>query len=136
MAEILCIIPPYVLGEDCEGVIPPVAMEPTGPLSLLGALERQGQEVECLDFSGVRFWKKNIPKSKPKKLLFPTHTVRNIPCSAAVERECENQWGSLPHTTLGGSGCLELGINELASLGLKGNLVVQGLGMLPTSCAR
>jgi hypothetical protein len=131
MAEILCIIPPYVLGRDDEGLTPHVAMEPTGPLSILGELEKEGREVECLDLSGVKHWRELIPEARPEQLLLPIHTVRNIPCGAAVKRECKSKWGTILHTTLGGPGCLELGINELSGLGLEGDLVVQGLGHTP-----
>lgn len=128
MVKILIIIPPYVLGENNRGVKPNKAMLPVGPLVVAGQLRDRGHEVKVPDLVFEEEWWQALPLSPPDILLLSCHTVRNIPCCAAILDELVKMWSMRPHTILGGNVCLEFGIADFHRLGLQTNAVIRGFG--------
>ncbi|MDP2630993.1 MAG: radical SAM protein [Candidatus Uhrbacteria bacterium] len=125
--RIVVLIPPYVFGGDGSGVLPAKAMLPQGPLLVAGLLRERGHEASVVDMVFTTDWERVLlGLERPDALLFSCHTARNIPVCAQVLKVLQEVWGELPHTVLGGNVCLELGRDDVASLGLAVDAVVRG----------
>ena len=124
--KVLVVIPPYVLGENSKAVLPNKAMLPVGPLVVAGQLRERGHRVEVLDLVFEEEWQQAFPVSAPDVVLLSCHTVRNIPCCAAVLGEFVKIWGKQPHTVLGGSVAFDISIAGFSKLGLEVDAVVRG----------
>lgn len=124
--KILVVIPPYVLGEGNEAVLPNKAMLPVGPLVVAGQLRKRGHEVEVLDLVFEEEWWQALPQTVPDAVLLSCHTVRNVPVCAAVLGELTKVWSRRPHTVLGGNIAFDIGIADFARLGLEVDAVVRG----------
>lgn len=126
--KILIVIPPYVLGEKFKAVMPRKAMLPVGPLVVAEQARERGHEIKVLDLVFEEEWWRALPQSSPDILLLPCHTIRNIPCCAAVLNHLGTIWGHKPHVVLGGNACLHLGTGQFKRLGLEVDAVVRGFG--------
>lgn len=127
MSYFVIIIPPYVINEDGNSVMPNKAMLPVGSLCMASALRAKGHEVKILDLTFEHNWKQklNCNFNDVKHILLSCHTIRNIePCIAVID-EIKSR-GFKGHITLGGNSCIELGISDFLKLGLKVDAVLRG----------
>ncbi len=127
MSEFVIIIPPYVIDEFGNSVMPNKAMLPLGPLCMASALKSKGYEVKIIDLTFEYNWKEklNYDFNNVPHILLSCHTIRNIePCIEVISKIKSK--GFKGHITLGGNACIELGINDFLKLGVEVNTVLRG----------
>ena len=127
MKHFAIIIPPYVIDETGNSVMPNKAMLPLGPLCMASALKAKGYEIKVFDLTFGHNWKEklNCDFKTVNHILLSCHTIRNIEPCIAVINEIKFK-GFKGHVTLGGNACIELGINDFLKLGLEVNSVLRG----------
>lgn len=132
MMTVLIVIPPYTLDTLGNGVIPIKAMLPVGPLSIATALLEKGCDVHVVDLTFSLDWRSVLSGSPiPDLLLVSCHTARNIGIVRTLLTFLDGEWGTLPHTVLGGNVCVELGTEEFLKLQVPVQAVIRGYGHAP-----